>query len=75
MSFSQKLAQSYQGFDSKSWSSFLGPLYPLTIRHVFYRMVSAGLVAKIEGEYKGTVCRLLTVMRKRGELPYPGFPI
>ena len=26
MSFSQKLDQSYQGFDSKSWSSFLGPL-------------------------------------------------
>ena len=28
MSFSQKLDQSYQGFDSKLWSSFLGPLYP-----------------------------------------------
>ena len=26
MPFSQKLDQSYQGFDSKSWSSFLGPL-------------------------------------------------
>ena len=26
MPFSQKLDQSYQAFDSKSWSSFLGPL-------------------------------------------------
>jgi hypothetical protein len=26
MPFSQELDQSYQGFDSKSWSSFLGPL-------------------------------------------------
>jgi hypothetical protein len=44
--------------------------HPLTIRHVFYRMVDTKLVAKTEAEYKGTVCRLLTVMRKRGQLPY-----
>lgn len=44
--------------------------HPLTIRHVFYRMVSAKLIEKTEGEYKGTVCRLLAKMRKAGELPY-----
>ncbi|MBN1395985.1 MAG: hypothetical protein JW959_13265, partial [Pirellulales bacterium] len=27
MPFLRELDQSYQGFDSKSWSSFLGPLY------------------------------------------------
>jgi len=43
---------------------------PLTIRHVFYRMVSAGFVTKTEGEYKNAIGRLLTRMRKRGELPY-----
>ena len=33
---------------------------PMTVRQVFYRAVSAGVVSKTEREYKSTVCRLLT---------------
>jgi hypothetical protein len=43
---------------------------PMTVRQVFYRAVATGLVAKTEGEYQRTVCRLLTEMRRAGELPY-----
>lgn len=43
---------------------------PMTVRQVFYRAVSAGIVDKTEGEYKSTVCRLLTDMRLAGELPF-----
>jgi hypothetical protein len=43
---------------------------PMTVRQVFYRSVSAGLVAKTETEYKATICRLLSDMRRAGELPF-----
>jgi hypothetical protein len=43
---------------------------PMTVRQVFYRAVAAGLVAKTEMEYKATVCRLLTEMRRAGDLPF-----
>jgi hypothetical protein len=43
---------------------------PMTVRQVFYRAVSAGLVAKTEAEYKTTVGRLLVEMRRTGEMPY-----
>jgi hypothetical protein len=43
---------------------------PMTVRQVFYQAVSAGVIAKTEQEYKGTICRLLTRMRKDDELPY-----
>jgi hypothetical protein len=43
---------------------------PMTVRQVFYRAVAAGLVGKTEAEYQGTVCRLLTEMRRAHELPY-----
>jgi len=43
---------------------------PMTVRQVFYRLVVAGKIKKTEAEYKGTVCRLLAGMRRRGELPY-----
>jgi hypothetical protein len=43
---------------------------PMTVRQVFYRAVSLGLVAKTETEYKATVCRLLADMRRNQELPY-----
>jgi hypothetical protein len=43
---------------------------PMTVRQVFYRLVSAGLIAKTEAEYKQTVCRLLAKMRLEGELPF-----
>jgi hypothetical protein len=43
---------------------------PMTVRQVFYRMVSLGAIAKTEGEYTHTVGRLLADMRRDGELPY-----
>jgi len=43
---------------------------PMTVRQIYYRLVSQGAIGKTEGEYKTTVCRLLVEMRRRGELPY-----
>ena len=43
---------------------------PMTVRQVFYRLVGLGRVAKTETEYKHTVVRLLTEMRRSGEVPY-----
>ena len=36
---------------------------PMTVRQVFYRLVSNGVIQKTENEYKRTVTRLLTEMR------------
>jgi hypothetical protein len=44
--------------------------HPMTVRQVFYRLTSEGVIAKTEAEYKGTVCRLLAEMRRSGEIPY-----
>lgn len=43
---------------------------PMTVRQVFYQLVSRGVIAKTESEYKHTVVRLLTAMRRAGELPF-----
>ena len=43
--------------------NLLAAEHPMTVRQVFYRMVSAGVVDKTEAQYKSTVCRLLTEMR------------
>ena len=45
-------------------------IQPASVRQIYYQMVSRGFIDKTETEYKGTVCRLLTIMRKAGELPY-----
>lgn len=45
-------------------------IQPASVRQIYYQMVSRGIVDKTEAEYKGTVCRLLSLMRKAGELPY-----
>jgi hypothetical protein len=42
----------------------------MTVRQVFYRLVSMGAIDKTEAEYKGTVCRLLAEMRRSGDLPW-----
>lgn len=42
---------------------------PQTVRQVFYQMTVRGYIAKTEAQYD-TVCRLLTDMRRSGELPY-----
>jgi hypothetical protein len=44
--------------------------HPMTVRQLFYRLVSEGVIDKTETEYKATVGRLLTAMRKDGEIPY-----
>ena len=43
---------------------------PMTVRQVFYRLVSLGIIRKTEGEYKTTVCRLLADMRRSGQIPF-----
>lgn len=43
---------------------------PMTVRQVFYQAVSRGLIEKSEAEYQNVVGRLLTIMRRDGELPY-----
>lgn len=44
--------------------------HPMTVRQVFYRMVSQGVIDKTENEYKNTVGRLLVAMRRFGDLPF-----
>jgi hypothetical protein len=43
---------------------------PQTVRGLFYRLVSRGAIDKTESEYKHTVGRLVTEMRRDGSLPY-----
>lgn len=43
---------------------------PMTVRQVFYQLVSQGVIAKSEKEYKNTVVRLLTDMRRDGSIPF-----
>lgn len=42
----------------------------MTVRQVFYQLVSLGVIDKTEGEYKATVVRLLANMRRAGEIPF-----
>ena len=48
----------------------LSEQHPATCRGLFYALVSRGVIPKLESEYKSTVVRLATEMRKAGELPY-----
>jgi len=43
---------------------------PMTVRQVFYAMVSRGAIAKTEAEYHGTVVRLLLELRRSGDIDY-----
>ena len=43
---------------------------PMTVRQVFYRAVSEGLVEKTESEYRATVIRLLSELRRAGAMPF-----
>jgi hypothetical protein len=43
---------------------------PMTVRQVFYQLVSRGVVEKTERQYQKTVIRLMTEMRLNGRLPY-----
>ena len=42
----------------------------MTVRQLFYRLVSRGTIGKTEAEYKGTVVRLTVEMRLAGEIPF-----
>lgn len=44
--------------------------HPMTVRQVFYRLVSTGVIDKTESEYNSTVGRLLTDMRVGGQIPF-----
>jgi hypothetical protein len=43
---------------------------PMTVRQVFYQLVSRGVIEKTEAQYQQTVIRLMTDMRLDGELPF-----
>jgi len=43
---------------------------PMTVRQVFYQLVGRGAIEKTEAEYKQTIGRLLTEMRRAGEIPF-----
>ena len=43
---------------------------PMTVRQLFYRLVSLGTIAKTETEYKGTIGRLTVEMRRAGDIPF-----
>lgn len=42
----------------------------MTVRQVFYRLVTLGAIPKLESEYRNVVSRLLTRMRREGQIPY-----
>lgn len=42
----------------------------MTVRHLFYRLVGAGIVEKTEAEYDGTVARLAVELRRSGDIPF-----
>jgi len=44
--------------------------HPMTVRQVFYRLVSTGVIAKTEKEYKNAAQRLLLKMRREDIIPY-----
>jgi hypothetical protein len=43
---------------------------PMTVRQVFYQLVSLGVIGKAEADYRSVVVRLLTRMRLDGEMPW-----
>jgi hypothetical protein len=43
---------------------------PMSVRQVFYRLVSGGAIPKTEAAYKSTVVRILGDMRKAREIPF-----
>lgn len=48
----------------------IGSTTSLTIRHLFYRMVGAGLIEKSEEEYNNVVIRLALKLRRDGAIPF-----
>ena len=50
--------------------SVLGVGHPMTLRQVFYKLVSRRVIEKTEAEYDSTVGRLVKEMRLGGQLPW-----
>lgn len=50
--------------------SILSADHPMTVRQIFYQLVSRGLIEKNETEYGGVVVRLLTDMRLADEIEF-----
>jgi hypothetical protein len=48
----------------------LHAFHPMTVRQVFYQLVTQGVIAKTENEYNNTVSRLLVKMRRAGDIPF-----
>jgi hypothetical protein len=44
--------------------------HPMTVRQVFYQLVTRGAIEKTEEQYQGTVIRLLTDMRLSGRIRF-----
>jgi hypothetical protein len=44
--------------------------HPMTVRQVFYQLVSRGAIPKTEAQYKTTVVRLLSLMRRDYQIPF-----
>lgn len=44
--------------------------HPMSVRQVFYQLVTRGVIDKTEREYKNTVVRLLGLMRRDGAIPF-----
>lgn len=43
---------------------------PMTVRQIFYQLVTRGVIEKTEAEYQGTIIRLMAEMRLDGDLPF-----
>src|SRR5262245_19132236 len=43
---------------------------PMTVRQVFYQLVSLGAIEKSDAEYRGVVVRQLTRLRLEGRVPW-----
>ncbi len=48
----------------------LAESHPATVRQTYYQLVARGAIAKTEIEYKRTEVRLLTAMRRSGDIPF-----
>jgi hypothetical protein len=45
--------------------------HPMSLRQVFYQLVTRDAIEKTEEQYQGTVIRLLTELRLNGRVPFP----
>ena len=51
-------------------ATIIGEAPPMTVRQIFYQMLSRGHIDKQESEYKNVVVRLTGRMREEGQIPF-----